>query len=222
MRSSATVLAFALALTAGCNGETTEPDDPVAAGEGAASPVAAVEELVAAIDTGDFATASRYAIPGQAALAALAEGASFGEVAAGLRDGDQEIAANFWSGFAQGAGSFLTEEVAAAEDGTIEEGDLVFGEVTVSPQGESDRLVLTRDVDGHRVDLFASFGAGLADKMFPAVERLLETQTEDARLILVRLQDIVPSLLVASRLPGTNGVVSQQVLALVELITRVA
>jgi hypothetical protein len=81
--------------------------------------------------------------------------------------------------------------------------------------------MLTQDVEGHRVDLFASFGAGLAERMIPPVERLLGTQTDDARLILVRLQEIVPSLLVASQMAANTGSVTQQILALVELITRV-
>ncbi len=79
-----------------------------------------------------------------------------------------------------------------------------------------------RDVDGYRIDLFASFGAGLADKMISPVERLLGTQTSDARLILTELQGIVPSLLAAAQLPDTPGDVSQQLLALVEVITRVS
>lgn len=218
---SAALLVSLLAATAGCNGQTDDSSEPITAGEGAGSPVGAVQELVDAINSGDFAAASRYAVPGQAALAALAEGASFGEVAEALREGDEEIAAHFWAGFAQGAGSFLTGEVSSADDGTLEQEGVVFNRVEVSPDEEDDRQVLTRNLDGHRVDLFASFGAGLADKMIPAVERLLETQTEDARLILVRLQDIVASLMAAARLPGTPGAVSQQILALVELITRV-
>jgi hypothetical protein len=222
MRRLANLFAAVLLVAAGCNGETPIADEPISRAEGAASPVAAVEELVEAINAGDFAGASRFAVPGQAGLAALAEGATFGEVASALRDGDEEIASHFWAGFAQGAGGFLSGNVAAAEEGTLEEGDVVLHQVLVSTANEGERQLLTRDIAGHRVDLFASFGAGLADKMIPAVERLLETQTDDARLILVRLQEVVPSLLVAARLPGVTGGVSQQILALVELITRVA
>jgi hypothetical protein len=54
------------------------------------------------------------------------------------------------------------------------------------------------------------------------VERLLTTQTAEARLILAELQEIVPSLLVAAGLPDTTPEMSQQILALVEVITRVA
>jgi len=142
-------------------------------------------------------------------------------VAAGLRDGDEEIAANFWSGFAQGAGNYLVGPVDAADSGTIEEGGIEFSMIAVTPaDGDSRRLYL-RDEDGYRVDLFASFGPGLADKMIEPAERLLTTQTEDARLVLQGLEGIVPSLLLAAHQEGVPGDVSQQILSLVEVITRV-
>jgi hypothetical protein len=40
-------------------------------------------------------------------------------------------------------------------------------------------------------------------------------------MILAGLQEIVPSLFVAASLPGTTGRASQQLLALIEVITRV-
>ncbi len=216
------LLAICGLLLASCSGDADGPTTTIAPANGAASALAAVEELVAAINEPDFAAASRYAVPDQAALASLAEGATFGAVAQALREGDEEIAANFWSGFAQGAGAFLTGPIDLAESGATTEGDVEFYEVSVTPTDGEARTVLLRDVDGYRVDLFASFGQGLADKMTPQVERLLTTQTADARLILSRLQEIVPSLLVAAQLPGTTTEVTQQILTLVEVITRVS
>lgn len=205
----------------GCGGadETLETTIPV--GSGAPSPVIAVEELVDAINVPDFAEASRLAMPGHAALASLAEGADFAAVAEALRDGDADIAANFWSGFAQGSADFLAGQVEVATGSGITEGDITFETVDVVPAAGGTRTVLLQESDGYRVDLFASFGAGLAEKMADPVERLLVTQTDDARLILEHLQGIVPSLLVAARLPTTSDDVSQQLLALVEVITRV-
>jgi hypothetical protein len=81
--------------------------------------------------------------------------------------------------------------------------------------------MMVRDVDGYRIDLFASFGPGLADKMLPPVERLLSTQTDDARVIISELKTIVPSLIVAGNQPGLSPVVTQQLVQLIELITRV-
>jgi len=222
MRLKADSLALALALAAAaCSGDATPPAESIVAGPGADTPIEAVDGLVRAINEPDFVAASRLAVPDQAALASLAEGATFGAVAEALRQGDEEVAANFWSGFAQGAASFLTEDVVVTEDETFTQDDLQFHQLAVTPAAGESRSLLVRNADGYRVDLFASFGAGLSDKMIAPVERLLVTQTDDARLILARLQSIVPSLLAAARLPGTPGDVSQRLLALVEVITRV-
>ena len=204
-----------------CSDDGADPVATVEAGQGADSALAAVEELVDSINEPDFANASRLAVPDQAALASLAEGATFGTVAGALREGDLEIAANFWSGFAQGAGNFLTGALELSDVGTLTERSIEFHHVSVTPADGERRSILVRDADGYRVDLFASFAPGLADKMTPQVERLLTTQTADARLILAHLQEIVPSLLVAAQLPGNTGEVTQQLLSLVELITRV-
>ncbi|MGH3650933.1 MAG: hypothetical protein ACRDU9_09525, partial [Acidimicrobiia bacterium] len=136
-------------------------------------------------------------------------------------EGDEEVAANFWAGFAQGTGNFLTGSVTVADDGVVAQGDVEFHRITVDPPSGETRWVMVREVDGYRVDVFASFGSGLADKMMAPAERLLTTKTDDARLILARLQDIVPSLLAAAEQTRTPGDVSQQILALIEVITRV-
>jgi hypothetical protein len=215
------VLPVVAVLVVACGGEGPVTEPTIAPGEGADSAVAAVEELVSALNAADFADASRLAVPGQAALAALAEGATFGEVARSLSEGDEEIAANFWTGFAQETGIFLTGDVAVVDDGTIDQDDAEFHTVSVTPSDGNARSILVRNVDGYRVDLFASFGSGLADKMTGPVERLLATQTSDARLIIAELQKIVPSLHVAAALPGTTPAASQQLIALIEVITRV-
>jgi hypothetical protein len=222
MRPRALVLVSVAAIAlAACSGPESDPLVTIPPGKGADTALAAVDELVNAVNAAEFSDASRLAVPHQAALASLAEGATFGDVAEALRQGDEEVAANFWAGFAQGTGSFLTGTVDLAADGTIVESGVEFEAVQVTPESSGTRTILLRDVDGFRIDLFASFGAGLADKMTPTVERLLGTQTADSRLILTELQEIVPSLLAAAGLPGTPGDVSQQLLALVEVITRV-
>lgn len=219
LKLEALLLAIVLCVV-GCTGESVDPIQTVPAGKGAASPTEAVDELVAALNAPDFADASRLAVPGQSALAALAEGAAFGDVAAALRDGDEEIAANFWSGFAQQTGSFLADGVSTVDDGLVTHDDVELHLVAVTSANGETRSVLLQESDGYRIDLFASFGPGLADKMMGPVERLLTTQTEDSRLIMENLRDVVPSLLIAAELPGTSTDVSQRLLALVEVITR--
>ncbi|HUG32903.1 MAG TPA: hypothetical protein VMM14_08420 [Acidimicrobiia bacterium] len=215
----AIVLVGALAV-AGCgSGDTldTTPEQP----PGAETPTATVEGLIEAINEPDFPAAGRLSVAGQAALAALAEGATIDEVAESLEGDDGQVSANFWSGFAQGAGGFLTGEVSAADEGLVEGEGFEFHSVSVQSADGEPRTLLISDEDGYRVDIFASFGSALADKMIAPVERLLTTQTEDSRLILNELQAVVPSLLAAASQPGTSATASQQILALVEVITRV-
>jgi len=219
-RSRAVVSLLALVLAA-CGGDASEDSTPEVIGPGADTPVAAVEAMIDAINTADFAAAGQMSVPGQAALASLAEGATFGDVADALEEADGQVAVNLWSGFAQGAGSLLTGDVSISEDSVITQDEVDFHQVVVTTADGESRIVLVREVDGHRVDLFASFGKAWADKMIAPVERLLTTQTDEARLILTELQQIVPSLLATASLPGTTGAESQQLLALVEVITRV-
>ncbi|HSM45099.1 MAG TPA: hypothetical protein VK969_08810, partial [Acidimicrobiia bacterium] len=171
-RSRTIVSALALTLAA-CGGDTSEESSPEAIGPGAETPVAAVEAMIDAINTADFAAAGQMSVPGQAALASLAEGATFGDVADALEDGDGQVAVNLWSGFAQGAGSLLTGDVSVAEDSVITQDEVDFHQVVVTTAGGESRMVLARNVDGFRVDLFASFGKAWADKMISPVERLL-------------------------------------------------
>lgn len=222
LRLESALIAVALTLVSCSANPSADSVEALAPAPGASSPTEAVNELVAAISVPDFSGASHLAMPGHAALASLAEGATFGDVAEAIRDGDQEVASNFWAGFAQGAGSFLSGDIGVDDAGTVSRDEVEFHQVSVTTEDGEARSVLIQEADGYRIDLFASFGAGLADKMMGPVERLLNTQSEDARLILANLKGIVPSLLVASELPGTSAEVSQRLLALVEVITRVA
>jgi hypothetical protein len=214
-------LAVLLLVLAGCqSGNDDQAPEPPE--NGADSPVEAVEQLVELLNIPDFTNASALAYPGHSALAALAEGATFGEVAQALDQGDSEVAANFWAGFAQGTGSFLTGSVTTTPGSVAVEDGVEFHWVLVTPSNGEERVILTREADGHRVDLFASFGAGLAERMLSPVERLLTTQTDDARQILDALRATVPSLLVAVGNEGTSPEASQALTRLIELITRSA
>ena len=209
-----------LSLVAACSGNDPGTDTIIPE-SGAESPGAAVEGLRSTLAAGDFESAGSLAVPDQAALASLAEGASFGQVADAISDGDAEIAANFWSGFAQGVGEVLTGDLAIEERGSVTEGGVEFFLVGVTPESGTERLIITRDAEGQRIDLFASFGAGLAQRMISPVEILLGTSSEDSGVILGALREVVPSLLVASTDPNLSPEAVQGVLQLIELITRV-
>jgi hypothetical protein len=209
-------LVVAVACRGGATTETT-----ITRGPGAASAVEAVEELHALLVDGDFAGASSLAVPGHAALASLAEGASSAEVADALEHGDEAIAANFWSGFAQGFGEVLSGEIVVEDAGTATNSGVDFFLVSVTPDSGNSRDLVTQDVDGYRIDLFASFGAGLADRLIAPVEMLVDSPTGDNAQILAALQGVVPSLLLAASDQSLNPEAVQSVLRLVELITRV-
>lgn len=216
MRRSIAVLLLALVACSGEGGTTT-----VTIGEGASDPVAAIEDLRSLLAQGDFGAAGSLAVPGQAVLASLGEGATPSAVAASLENGDGEVAANFWTGFAQGVGETFTGEVTVEDLGTTSQEGVEFFVVGVTPEGGDQRQMVTRDVDGQRVDLFATFGAGLAEGMMGPVELLLGSSNEDSQMILSALQDVVPSLLVAANDESLSPDSVQRILQLVELITRV-
>jgi len=216
MRRSIAVFLLALIACSGEGGTTT-----VTIGEGASDPVAAIEDLRSLLAQGDFGAAGSLAVPGQAVLASLGEGATPSAVAASLENGDGEVAANFWTGFAQGVGETFTGEVTVEDLGTTSQEGVEFFVVGVTPEGGDQRQMVTRDVDGQRVDLFATFGAGLAEGMMGPVELLLGSSNEDSQMILSALQDVVPSLLVAANDESLSPDSVQRILQLVELITRV-
>ncbi len=211
------LLMVVLACSGGGNTETS-----ITRGPGAESAAAAVEALSDLLIEGDFSGASSLAMPDQAALASLAEGATSGEVADALRTGDEAIAANFWSGFAQGFGEVLSGDFTVEEIGPETESDVEFFLVSVTPESGGPRRLVTQDVDGHRVDLFASFGAGLAERLISPIEILVDSPIGDNAVILGALQGVVPSLLIAAsdETLGTEAI--QAVLRLVEVITRVS
>ncbi len=208
------VAVLALAACGGDGDPTPGPDN------GAETPEAAVTELVTAFGAPDFDSAARLAMPGHAALASLAEGASFGDVAEALRGDGHLVSSNFWSGFAQGAGDYLTPAVTIAASGSEEVSEVEFQRVVVTLQDGTDRPVFVRESDGYRVDLFASFGGGMAARMIQPVERLVITQTDDARLIMSELRSVVPSLVLASQNPDLLPTVRNDLTRLVEVITR--
>ncbi len=210
------MVAALAACSGGANANTT-----VTIGEGAEGPVAAVEELRSHLAAGDFAAAGSLAVPGHAVLASLAEGATPSVVAESLEDGGGEVSANFWNGFAQGVGEAFAGEVTVEDLGTTSEDGVEFFVVGVTPDGGAQRHIVTRDVDGQRIDLFATFGAGLAGGMIQPVESLLTSSSDDSRAILSALQDVVPSLLVAASDESLSPESVQDILQLVELITRV-
>lgn len=191
-------------------------------GSGAETAEQAVEELFSMLAAGEFGAASNLAVPEQSALAALAEGASVADVASGLRDGDAGIAANFWSGFAQSVDSLLGEGVEVVGSSSATAQDVEFTVVEIVTGSGDVHHIATREVNGHRVDLFATFGPSLASRVYPQIERLFDEPSEDASLILARMREQAPSFHMAAETPNLAPNVVQDLLRLIELITRLS
>jgi hypothetical protein len=218
MRSRLTpVSALVAALVFACSGGEPAPSGPSSAG----TPEEAVSALIDHLDQAEFDAAGSLSVPRQAALASLAEGATFSDVADALSEGDSHVASNFWAGFAQGAGGYLAGATVGDTGDPVVLDGVEFHPVAVRPEEGPGRTVFVRDEDGYRIDLFASFAPGLTERMPPTVERLLTTNTDDARLILGELEEVVPSLMVAANRGDQPSEATQQILRLVELITRV-
>lgn len=214
------MLVFLLLAAVSCRAD--EEPVPMTRGPGADDAVAAAAMVHDAVQTGEFDVAAALTVQKHAALASLAEGATFADVAVALTEDDLGIASNFWSGFAQAAGESFLGEVDLEDSGTSEVEGLTYHLVTVSSSEADDRRLVTQGIDGHRIDLFASFGAGLAERMISPVQILLTSATDDAILILSELRAIAPSLEIAAADPNLTPEEAQMVLQLIELITRIS
>jgi hypothetical protein len=203
-----------------CSGGSGE-GSPDASLSGSDSPEAAVTNLLSDLKDGEFSAAVPLAIPGQSALASLAEGATVEDVAFAFREGDELITNNFWSGFAQTVESFLLESPDVVGTTNSEAEGVAFDIVHVRSSGDLERTFTTRDVDGYRIDIFATFGPSLASRLYSPVERLFTSTDPDAAFVLGAMREQVPSLHMAALTPGLAPNVVQDILQLIELITRV-
>lgn len=213
-------IALVLVTITACSSAGSQ-SDLAESGSGAESPESAVGELLEHLGQGEFSAAVPFAVPGQSALASLAEGASVADVAEGLRDGDGLIADNFWTGFAQSVSSWLDDNPQVTGSETVTTEGQNFEVVTVSSDGDIDRIFIAKEDDGYRVDTFATFGPSLASRLYPQVERLFDSAEEDAPYVLAQLREQVPSLHMAAQTPGLAPNVVQDILLLIELITRI-
>lgn len=210
-----------LVAVAACDGGTSE-DPAVDLGPGGETPVEAVEQLIGFLEEGDFTAAAALAVPGQAALASLAEGAAVSEVATALRNGDGIVAANFWSGFAQSITDVLSAGLTVEGSTPVEALGVEFNVVDLVTASGGNRKLTTANVDGHRVDIFATFGSALADRMYSPLERLLSSPVDDAALVLSEMKKQIPSLNMAAESPEIGADAIQNILRLIELISRIS
>lgn len=221
MRSSPSLrwwLVPALVLVAACFGdaepvETTLPPQM--------EPVDVVDALLTALHEGRFEDTPAFTDVEQASLVSLAEGADATEIVEALEEDPDAVAANFWSGFAQTLDPDLDPSAVALQAGErIELEGRVWVPVTVSGVAESERVFYLRDADGWRIDLMATFGHVLAERLVPRVEALLSSANTNAATLIAMLRDSTPSLQVAAQNPDLDLAAHQALIALLERVTR--
>lgn len=207
----------ALVVLTACAGEPAEPEPPL---PDELSPVAVTETLLRAVGEGDFATATALTDTRQAALLALAEGVDATEVVRALEDDGRAVAANFWSGFAQTLDAgfppeelFIEAEETESEDGN----EFVAVRVVVGP--DDSRTFYLRRADGWKVDLVATFGPILAERLVTRVDMLLGSANVNAGAVLAEWSRALPSLRVAAR-GDISPAAHQSLIALIERLGR--
>lgn len=184
-------------------------------------PEGVVRALLADVQAGRFDHAASLTDSEQAVLLTLAEGADATDVTDSLADGGEAVAANFWSGFAQTLDPAADTSGWSVEVGEeIAEGEETFVAVEILPGEDDSRTFFLRRNGTWQVDMMATFGPILAERLTPPVESLLSSANANAASVLARLVDSVPSLRVAEANTELPPSTHQTVLGLIERITR--
>jgi len=208
-----------LVVAAACSPDSTPDSTTVPAGT--LDPEGVVRTLLADVQAGRFDHAASLTDGGQAVLLTLAEGADATDVTESLADEGSAVAANFWSGFAQ-----TLDPADDPAEWTVEVGEEItedghtFVAVRVVPGEEEGRIFFLRQDGTWQVDMMATFGPILAERLTPPVESLLSSANADASPVLALLVESVPSLRVAAANTELAPATHQAALGLIERITR--
>jgi hypothetical protein len=203
---------FMVGLLVGCSPAGKPPTTTTAADSQTAEMVAiTVLDALAAADPG---VAASHTLTDQMAWLAMAEGASIEEAAALLDSGADQVAVNYWTGFME-AGSLPAVVVDAVDE--TEVGSHSFALVRA---GEL-RLVL-REGLSWKVDVVASFGAALAERLVEAAGLVASNRGDEADRLRLLLLDQRDSVEVASTDPSLTGPAQQGLAALAEALAGMA
>lgn len=212
------LVALVAVLSAGCSGPDATIESSVVAG---GSPAGVVNTLMEALNEGRFEDIAPLTDTTQAGLLALAEGADAAEVLDAIDEGGEAVAANFWSGFAQTLeGEFDSGELEMTVADSVAEGGHEFVIVTLEAAEGTSQAFVMRSNGGWKVDLMATFGPVLAERLVPPVDALLSSANVAAGSVLAHFNDSAPSLRFATTRPDLPAEAHQSLLALIERITR--
>lgn len=149
--------------------------------------------------SGDTASAADWTVQEQMPWLAMAEGASIQQAADVLDAGARQVAINYWQGFSEGFG-LPDLQVGLADEADV--GGHRFASVNVGP-GRGLRLVLRLE-DQWRVDVIASFGSALAERLHDALDIVAANRGPDAERLTELISNQRDSVSIASDSANLN------------------
>ncbi|MEX0698915.1 MAG: hypothetical protein WD651_05420 [Acidimicrobiia bacterium] len=206
-RASLVTLAAVLALA--CDADlTTTTTDAVSDGRDAAE---VAEALLEAMNTGDYSAAAALTFPDQMAWVVMAEGGSLTQAADLLDAGLEQVAANYWQGFAE------TTQLAEVAVRGVEENEIRGTRFAYVALNGRLRLIL-RNSDGWRVDVIASFAPTLVNRLIEAAQVVDANRGDQATTMREMLAAQRPSVEAASGQPGLPDDTRTDLLTLLEML----
>jgi hypothetical protein len=138
-------------------------------------PAEVAATVLTAVLEGDSDVAADWTLLDQMPWVAMAEGASIQQAVALLEEGARLVAINYWQGFSEGTG-LPDLEVGAVQESEV--GTHSFASVIVGSGGRL-RIVLRME-DRWLVDVVASFGSTLAERLRDAIDIIAANRGPDA------------------------------------------
>lgn len=174
-----------------------------------APPADVATTVLDAVLSGQTEVAADWTLLDQMPWMAMAEGASIQQAVGLLDEGSRQVAINYWQGFAKGTG---LPNLSAGPVEESEVGSHRFASVLV---GTSRRLRLVlRLEDRWLVDVVASFGSTLAERLHDAIDIIAANRGPDADRLTEVISEQRDSVSVALENSSLNESARQ---ALVEL-----
>lgn len=169
------------------------------------------EALLEAMSTGDYSAAAALTFPDQLAWVVMAEGGSLTQAADLLDAGLEQVAANYWQGFAE------TTQLGEVAVRGVEESEIRGTRFAFVSLNGRLRLIL-RNSDGWRVDIIASFAPTLVNRLIEAAQVVEANRGDQATSMREMLAAQRPSVEAASGQPGLPDDTRTDLLMLLEVL----
>lgn len=178
---------------------------------GAADPRAAVEGLFDALEAGDFERAAALTVDDQMLAIAVTGNVPTNALQGVLDTGGADIGANYWESFTTNVQSFLGVAPGDVTTGAVDDLEVAgvrFATVELQvPVDAARRRFVVQQGEGWKVDVVATFGPALAQRLGKAADGFrADPSAADILASLVRQR---PSLEVSLAAPGLDAETTQ-------------